>query len=136
MSDGIVMFLRLKNGDDLVSECYEYQDDHGRYFVLINPLKALYMTSSRGIGYMQVAFMPWVYPKLSRTQEFSIYDEEVLLYQEASEYMEEYYWNSIEQLTSVPEEKEPIDEMEETREKIRQVLEELGLDDPEKKVYH
>lgn len=132
MTDSVVMFLRLKNGDDLVSECYEYQDDHGRYFVLLNPLKAMYMTSSRGIGYLQVAFMPWVYPKLSKTQEFSIYEEEVLLYQEASEYMEEYYWNSIEQLTMPTEEPQ-----QSTQDRVREVLEELGLDeDLQKKVFH
>lgn len=136
MSNGIVMFMRLKNGDDLVSECYEYSDDHDRYFVLLNPLKAIYMTSSRGMGYLQVAFTPWVYPKLSKTQEFSIYESEVLLYQEVSEYMEDYYWNSIEHLTTPPDER-CQEEPQSAQDKIREVLEELGLgENTDEKVYH
>ena len=85
---GVVMFLRLKNGDDIVSECYEYDSDQGKYFVLINPLKAVYMSSEHGRAFLQVAFMPWVYQKISKSQEFSIYASEVLLVQEVSDYME------------------------------------------------
>jgi hypothetical protein len=131
------MFVRLKNGDDIITECYEYQDDNGRYYVMMNPLKAVYMDSSRGPGYLQVAFMPWVYPKLSRTQEFTIGADEVLMVQETSEKMEEYYWDSIDQLTN----QEPEKINASTRmDKIREALEELGLDGDldisDKKVMH
>ena len=132
---GVVMFLRLKNGDDIVSECYEYDSDHGKYYVLINPLKAMYMSSPTGRTFLQVAFMPWVYSKITKGQEFSIYATEVLLCEEVSDYMEEYYWNSMEQMHNdhtVEEEKSRLEE-------IKDMLEELGLDgdlDNIKKVYH
>lgn len=130
---GVVMFLRLKNGDDIVSECYEYDSDQGRYFVLINPLKAVYMSSEQGRTFLQVAFMPWVYNKISKTQEFSIYASEVLLVQEVSEYMEDYYWNSMDTLV-----KETDTKSSDRVDELKKLLEELGLDGDldNKKVYH
>jgi hypothetical protein len=133
---GVVMFLRLKNGDDIVTECYEYDSDYGKYYVLINPLKAVYMSSQHGRTFLQVAFMPWVYSKITRHQEFSIYASEVLLYEEVSDYMEEYYWNSMEVIhkdEEPPSEKSRLDQ-------LKEALEELGLDGDlnptEKKVFH
>ena len=132
---GVVMFLRLKNGDDIVSECYQYEDDKGKYYVLMNPLKALYMTSNRGAGYLQVAFVPWVYSKLCDTQEFVIDAVEVMLTHSVSDYMEEYYWNSIDHLTGVTEEHPQEPESQSDLERIKEVLDELA-ENSEKKVYH
>jgi hypothetical protein len=132
---GIIMFLRLKNGDDIISECYEYDSDQGKYFVLVNPLKAVYMASNSGRAMLQVAFMPWVYHKISRTQEFSIYASEVLLLNEVSEYMEDYYWSTMEQLAET-DHPETIDG--DRKSELKKLLEELGLDGDldNKKVYH
>jgi hypothetical protein len=132
---GVVMFLRLKNGDDIVSECYQYEDDNGRYYVLMNPLKGLYMTSNRGAGYLQVAFVPWVYSKLCDTQEFVIDAVEVMLTHSVSDYMEEYYWNSIDHLTGVSEEQPQEPESRTDLDRIKEVLDELA-ENREKKVYH
>jgi benzoyl-CoA reductase/2-hydroxyglutaryl-CoA dehydratase subunit BcrC/BadD/HgdB len=92
------------------------------------------MSSEHGRAFLQVAFMPWVYSRITKTQEFSIYASEVMLVQEVSDYMEDYYWNSMESLTKEPDTKNP-DRVEE----IKKMLEELGLDgdlDTIKKVYH
>jgi hypothetical protein len=133
-------FLRLKNGDDLVAECYEYEDDNGTYYTIINPLKAMYVPS--GSGYLQVAFTPWVYPRICDMQEFNILASEVLLVQDVSDYMDEYYWSSLENYLNdkreeptEPEELEGYEERsKEEVNRLKEILEGLGIGD--KKVYH
>lgn len=123
---GSAKFLRLKNGDDIVCECYEYEDSEGNtYYTVINPLKTVYV--SRGGGdYLQIAFLPWVYPRICDLQEFNIDKKEVILYQDVSEKMNEYYWDSVQHyMTSKREtiEEEPIEEYsEEILEEIKELM--------------
>ena len=60
-----IKFLRLKNGDDIVCEVVEIGDDDIDNYLLINPYKVVYMpTGDR--GYVQIAFMPWVFTQIGR----------------------------------------------------------------------
>ena len=99
MDNSIAKFIRLKSGDDIVAEAFETSDDTGDYITVINPLKAIYIPSA-STGYLQIAFMPWVYPRICDTQEFNIRKEEVLLYQDVSEKMNEYYWENLSEYLS------------------------------------
>ena len=58
--DHEVKFVRLKNGDDVVSQVVEFsENDEPVVFALINPLKVVYIASEKGMSYLQVAFVPW-----------------------------------------------------------------------------
>ena len=98
----IARFLRLKNGDDIISEVVEIQEDDEHFYMLINPLKAVYMPSST--GYLSIAFMPWVFPRICDKQEFTIDYDDVLLVTDVSGKMNDYYWDSID--TYINENKE------------------------------
>ena len=102
-NQSIAKFIRLKNGDDIIAEAFETGDSTGDYITVINPLKAMYVPAT-STGYLQIAFMPWVYPRICSNQEFSISMNEVLLCCEVSSYMNEYYWDSID--TYITEQKE------------------------------
>lgn len=100
----LAKFIRLKNGDDIIAEVVEMGENNEiSSLLLINPLKAVYVPSSSG-GYLQIAFMPWVYPRICSNQEFNINMSEVILCCDVSKYMNEYYWDSID--TYITEQKE------------------------------
>jgi len=125
-NQSIAKFIRLKTGDDIIAEAFETGDDTGDYITVINPLKAMYVPAT-ATGYLQIAFMPWVYPRICDQQEFNIKREEVLLYQDVTDNMNEYYWESVDHYLAAKREKvedikeEKIDEeiMEELLEEIR-----------------
>ena len=124
----IAKLVRLKNGDDIIAEVVEMgEGDTISSLLLINPLKALYVPST-STGYLQIAFMPWVYPRICSNQEFSISMNEVLLCCEVSSYMNEYYWDSIDTYITEQKEKkekkvEPEPEIDE--ETLQQLMEEI-----------
>lgn len=123
----IAKLVRLKNGDDIIAEVVEMgEGDVISSLLLINPLKALYVPST-STGYLQIAFMPWVYPRICSNQEFSISMNEVLLCCEVSSYMNEYYWDSIDTYITEQKEKkvEPEPQVdEETLEEMMNLLKE------------
>jgi len=97
-------FIRLKNGDDIIAEVVEMGEGGNiTSLLLINPLKAVYVPST-STGYLQIAFMPWVYPRICSNQEFNINMSEVILCCDVSNHMNEYYWDSID--TYITEQKE------------------------------
>lgn len=86
-------FIRLQNGDDIVSEAVEIQEDDEHFYMLINPLKVVYMPTKG--GYMSIAFMPWVFPSLVDRHEFTIHFDEILMISDVSKNVNEHYWESI-----------------------------------------
>lgn len=116
----LAKFVRLTNGDDLVAEVVETEDDKGILYLIVNPLKVIYMQSPHQ-GYLTVSFIPWVFPKICDHQQFTIHGEDVLLLSNVSEAMNEYYWNNLETLDpknspgpEIPQEQEEIAEDEQT----------------------
>ena len=131
-------FLRLKNGDDIICELIEMGENDDIFYQLINPLKVVYIPSDSK-GYMQIAFMPWVFPRICDRQEFPIQIEDVLMRTPVSEYMNEYYWESVDNFMQkkdekVTEEEQPDEVDRQEYESLKSILESLGLD--KKKVYH
>ena len=120
-------FIRLQNGDDLVSEVVEYEDEKvGLLYHLVNPLKVVYVPT--GSGFIQVAFMPWVFGKICDHQEFTIHGDDVLLISDVSDYMNEYYWENYDTYTNKTEPQPPQEEEEQEeidREEIMKSLSEL-----------
>ena len=89
----IAKFLRLKTGDDIICEVVEIEEDNEHYYMVINPLKIVYVPSQS--GYMSMAFMPWVFPSLCDNNEFVIHYDDVLMISDSSKKMNDYYWDSI-----------------------------------------
>lgn len=128
--DPIVKFLRLKTGDDIIAEVIETGENDKVYYLLINPVKVYYMPTTKP-GYMQVAFIPWVFSRVCDAQEFTISADDVLLFSNASEAMNEYYWKHMNE-----EEGEEVSEEETEPETqgVQEILEQLGLQN--KRTYH
>lgn len=87
-------FLRLQNGDDVIAEVIETEDEDGIVYTLCHPLKVFY-TPTDTQGYLSVMFMPWVFPRICDEQIFVIHAEDVLLINDVSERMNIYYWDSV-----------------------------------------
>jgi hypothetical protein len=130
----LAKFVRLQNGDDIVTEIVEMEDENGILYTVFNPLKVVYMPSE-SVGYLSVAFMPWVFPRICDQQEFVIHAEDVMLIADVTEKMNIYYWDSVDSMVK-PESTEP----EKSRmDKIKEAAE-MEYDEDlysfEKKVFH
>lgn len=86
-----VQFLRLKNGEDLITEIQETENS----LVLINPCKVLYLKGSKS-GFLSISLMQWVFSKISSDQMFEIDKSEVLFKTLPDDSMITHYWNSVE----------------------------------------
>lgn len=90
----IAKFLRLQQGDDIIAETVETEDDNGIQYTVYHPLKVIYSPSETD-GYLSVMFMPWVFPRICDTQEFILHSRDVLLVVDVSEQMNTYYWDGV-----------------------------------------
>lgn len=131
----IAKFLRLKTGDDVISEVVETEDEEGVTYILFNPLKVIYLPMESA-GTLSIAFMPWVFPRICDEQEFILYDEDVLLITPVSEKMNIYYWETVDSYIhrenehTVEDEPEPMEEEE--QELYNDIMDKLGI----KRTYH
>lgn len=131
----LVKFIRLQNGDDIVAETMETEDENGVLYLLINPLKVIYVQSLHH-NYISVSFTPWVFPKICDHQEFMVHADDVLLISNVSEKMNEHYWGNLDSLeqkvsedTPEPEKDKP--EMEEET-ALTDILKEMKI----RRTYH
>ena len=133
----IAKLVRLQNGDDVIAEVVEMEDENGVIYALFHPLKVVYIPSET-TGYLTVAFMPWVFPRLCDNQEFIIHSHDIMFISNVAPKMNEYYWNNIDyESKKVAEEEERVNEQSEKEnafERLKEALEEAGLHT--KKVYH
>ena len=133
----IAKLIRLQNGDDVISEVVEMEDETGVTYALFHPLKVVYIPSDT-TGYLTVAFMPWVFPRLCDQQEFIIHSQDVLFIADVTTKMNEYYWENLDYYAKkVTPEEEKInkqDQQDNALERLKEALYEAGLDS--KKVYH
>jgi hypothetical protein len=129
-------FVRLQNGDDLLAEVVETEDESGILYTIFHPLKVVYIPSDT-TGYLSIAFMPWVFPRICEQQEFVLHAEDIMLVADITDKMNDYYWNNIEHFINKVKVEEDIlnqEQEQEDYEALRKVLESIGLD--KKKVYH
>ena len=133
----IAKLVRLQNGDDVISEVVELEDETGVTYTLFHPLKVVYIPSDT-TGYLTVAFMPWVFPRLCDQQEFVIHSEDILFIADVTSKMNDYYWENLDYFAKkVSVEEEKVNEQvqqEDAYQKLKEALVEAGLD--KKKVYH
>lgn len=98
-----VQFLRLKNGEDLITEVQETDCS----LVLINPCKILYLKGKKS-GFLSISLMQWVFSRISADQIFEIDKNEVLFKTLPDDGMIVHYFNSVEHFL----EKESVDNIE------------------------
>lgn len=124
----VAKFLRLQNGDDVIAETIEMEDEDGIVYTLCHPLKVVYTPTST-LGQLSVMFMPWVFPKICDEQIFTIHAEDVLLVTDVSEKMNIYYWDTIkiytDSIKNIEEETEEEDSQEE-KEIYEKLMSQLG----------
>lgn len=112
----IAKFIRLQNGDDIIAETVEFEDEDGILYMIYNPLKVMYVDSQIP-GMLSVSFIPWVFPKICEHQEFTIHAQDVLLLSDVSASMNEYYWKNLKpeekRIEDISEEQEILDAVEE-----------------------
>ena len=129
----LAKFIRLNNGDDVIADVIETEDEKGILYTLFHPLKVMYIPSERD-GYLAIAFTPWVFPRICDQQEFVIHAEDVLMMADVGERMNTYYWENVDHQYN-PEplhvEEEPSSHEDDN---MNRILDSLGLG--EKKVYH
>ena len=86
-----IKFLRLKNGEDLITEVQETDGS----LVLINPCKVLYLKGKKS-GFLSISLMQWVFSRISADQVFEIDKSEVLFKTLPDDSMIDHYFNSVE----------------------------------------
>lgn len=86
-----IQFLRLKNGEDLITEVQE----NAGSLVLINPCKILYLKGKKS-GFLSISLMQWVFSRISADQIFEIDKNEVLFKTLPDDGMIIHYFNSVE----------------------------------------
>lgn len=89
-----VRFVRMSTGEDLVTEIVEVKDDKEEYYLFVNPLKIMYVTSENS-GSIMLSFIEWVFPKICAKQQFKIYPSDVITLTEVTDKMEDYYYETI-----------------------------------------
>lgn len=129
MTDENIKFLRLTTGDDVISEVVEIQDSDKHVYQLINPLKVVYMTGGRD-GFIQVAFVPWVFNRICDNQEFTLKENCVIMITNVAEAMVEYYYETLNEFDNAAKEREAkdfanIDENFEPNDEQMEALKEL-----------
>lgn len=93
MESDTVKFVRLTTGEDLITQVTEFIGDEDHHYVLMSPMKVLYITGKTGA--MTVSLMQWVFNRICDKQSFTIYPDNVLMVADATDDMIEYYWDSI-----------------------------------------
>lgn len=89
-----IKFVRLSTGEDLITEVVEVKEDKDEYYLLVNPLKIVYLTNEKN-GSIMLSFIEWVFPKICSKQQFKVYPNDVITLAEVTERMEEYYYETI-----------------------------------------
>ena len=86
----IAKLVRMHNGDDVIAEVVEMEDENGVIYALFHPLKVVYVPSE-STGYLTVAFMPRVFPRICEQQEFIIHSQDIMFMADVAPKMNEYY---------------------------------------------
>ena len=119
-------YFRLITGEDIIANAVEVPADdiESGYYMIFDPLKVIYMTG-RKPGVFQVSLMQWVFPKICDTQEFKLYEADILIESVPSRTMEEHYYKSLDRFA---EDDYEVDEFD-SKDKYKETL--LSEDNPD-----
>lgn len=94
-----VKFLRLSNGEDIISEIIEIEEDETQYITLVNPMKVIYLPGTNP-GSLTVSMMQWVFPRICTVQNFNINYDDILTIGIPSNAMIAYYYGTVEHFSN------------------------------------
>lgn len=97
-----VKFLRLVTGEDVIADTTIVQMNDDVQYTLNNPMKVMYVTTDKS-GTLSVSLVQWVFWRICDKQDFTLQAKDILLVQDASSSMEDYYWSSLEYMESYKE---------------------------------
>ena len=121
-----IKFIRLSNGEDLISQIIEIRkEDEDAYYILINPLKIVYMTGSKP-GILSISLMQWVFHRVCSEQEFTLYPSDVITIGKPTDGLMEYYQDSLDHFDEV---KEKLKKNTEFTSSDEEVYKDVAVDD-------
>ena len=121
-----VKFIRMSTGEDLVSEVVEVKEEDNNYYILVNPLKILYMSGTTNPNVVSITLMQWVFHKVCENQEFTIYPNDVITMANANDSLVEYYNDSIEHFEKMKEKNKARAEAEEKEANLDEIIESIN----------
>lgn len=89
-----IRFVRMKTGDDLITEVIRIKQDEQEYYLFINPLKVLYLVGEAP-GRLMMSLIEWVFPRITKEQQFQIYPDDVITIADASDDITDYYFEAL-----------------------------------------
>jgi len=110
-SDSPVRVLRLKTGEDVVAEItvsYNKKTEKKQYS-LTNPLRLIYMMGNNGTS-ITVGMIEWVFPRVSEMTSFTIREDDVLVVMIPTKSIQKYYFDYLNNSSSVEDEDSPKEE--------------------------
>jgi len=136
-----VMFFRLITGEDIISLSQEIprSDEGDSHFLMKNPMKIIYMQNPLIPSKMAISLMQWVFGRICETQQFKVYENDILTISQPSKSLMEYYHEAVTAMETKPmldlEESDTMDEddLEDDSEMIKSILEHI---EPSKKTIH
>jgi hypothetical protein len=143
MDENTVKFVRLSTGEDIIAEVMYFEDDKEKFYVLNNPLKIVYMTGNKP-GILSISLMQWVFWRITDTQSFNVYPNDVITVANTTDSMEEYYWTSVEHFSEYKEKlskQTQFDdssfelETEDTVDVVQTILDGINNIDPKRKLH-
>lgn len=138
-----VMFFRLVTGEDIISLSQEITkgDENDAYFLMKNPMKIIYMQNPMIPSKMAISLMQWVFGRICETQEFKIFETDVITISQPSPSLMEYYHEAVTAMETKPQMEiaEPDvdlideDDLEDDSEMLKSILDHI---EPSKKTIH
>lgn len=89
-----IKFVRMNTGEDLITEIIETQINDQACYVFVNPLKVVYLVGETP-GRLMLSLIEWVFPRITKDQQFQIYPDDVITIADASDDICDYYFEAL-----------------------------------------
>lgn len=93
----LIRFVRMKTGDDLLTELVQMKVNDQDCYLFVNPLKIVYVDGDKP-GSLLLSLIEWVFPRISPKQQFQIYPEDVITVAEIGNEVTDYYFEALHKL--------------------------------------
>jgi hypothetical protein len=93
----------MVTGEDIVAEVVSIETDTENYYILNNPMKVVYLSTTKSSS-LSISLTQWIFWRICDKQEFTIHPKDILVVNDVSIAMEDYYWSSMEHFESYKEE--------------------------------
>lgn len=98
--DYAIKFVKLNNGEDLITEVVTIKKSDGEYHRFVNPLKIVYINGDMmemGSSF-SLLLIHWVFPRICDKQEFTVFPHDIVTMSKPTDDMIEYYYDALSNL--------------------------------------